>query len=228
LEKIRQENNVLFKQSSSLKDQNDLLESKYQDLLAERKYVNDKGFYAINSLQKELQQKDLEIETLQSHMKEKEGVLRVYSITQEHTVRSHDVTALEIEKLKRENSELKEKIDSLENQLEDFYMNRRSESALLLEVEHLKQDNLRLLNLLKSTEDYKDFAYLAEDCSGGVMFVKGRDEVRIPTANSSRRAASVSGTSAKASKYGRKENVESSSKNEDNWIQIEVPSSTYI
>ena len=45
---------------------------------------------------------------------------------------------MEVEKLIKEKEHFLEKIDSLERQLEDFYINRKSESALLLEVEHLK------------------------------------------------------------------------------------------
>jgi len=90
-------------------------------------------------------------------------------------VREKNIGLMEIEKLKREKEQMSEKIDYLEQQLEEFYINRKSESGLLLEIEHLKKDNVRLLGLLKSTDQYKDFAYLAEDTSGGVMFVKDKE-----------------------------------------------------
>lgn len=221
LEKIKKENDELIRKTHKAQDQNLILENKYQDLLRERQYVNDKGYYAINSLQKELQMKEFEIENLQDQIKEREGSIRVMSIAHDHNSKGIEITSLEIENLKKENTELKEKIEGLESKLDDFYVNRRSESALLLEIEHLKQDNLRLLNLLKATEDYKDFAYLAEDNTGGVMFVKAKDEVKIPT-SSSRRSASSSGLHTKPNKYGRKENVETSAKNDENWVQVEV------
>ena len=52
-----------------------------------------------------------------------------------------------------------------------MYVNRKSEAGLLLEVEHLKDDNIRMLTMLKSTEEYRDFAHLAEDSSGGIRYI---------------------------------------------------------
>ncbi len=78
----------------------------------------------------------------------------------------------ELEFLRKEKSNAEERIRELENKLDEMYLTRKSETALLLEVNHLKDDNIRLLNMLKTTEEFKDFAYLAEDCSGGVRYVK--------------------------------------------------------
>lgn len=66
---------------------------------------------------------------------------------------------------------LEQRNKELERKLDEMYVNRKSEAGLLLEIEHLKDDNVRLLSMLKSTEEYRDFAYLAEDSSGGIRYI---------------------------------------------------------
>lgn len=78
----------------------------------------------------------------------------------------------EIESLNKQKADADDKIRELEAKLDEMYLTRKSETGLQLEINHLKNDNIRLLNMLKTTEEFKDFAYLAEDCSGGVRYVK--------------------------------------------------------
>ncbi len=78
-----------------------------------------------------------------------------------------------VQKLNNEKESLEDKIKELEEKIDGMYITKKSETALQLEIDHLKDDNLRLLNMLKTTEEFKDFAYLAEDCTGGVRYVKG-------------------------------------------------------
>ena len=77
-----------------------------------------------------------------------------------------------IDDMEREKIHSEERIRDLERKLDELYLTRKSETALQLEIKHLKDDNIRLLNMLKTTEEFKDFAYLAEDCVGGVRYVK--------------------------------------------------------
>lgn len=51
----------------------------------------------------------------------------------------------ELERLRKENHDLKMRNDNL-------HVERTSEATAYLEVEHLKKDNQRLLNLLKNTQ----------------------------------------------------------------------------
>ena len=180
---MKEENKKLINLIKQQKEELDGFKQLNQQLNLNRKYDNERNQTTISSLQKELLQKEVKIEELQSLIKTKDDGLKFFSINQDYNVKSNCIINMEVEKLIKEKEHFLEKIDSLERQLEDFYINRKSESALLLEVEHLKEDNLRLLNLLKTTEDFKDFAYLAEDCSGGVMFVKGREERKAEFSN---------------------------------------------
>lgn len=77
-----------------------------------------------------------------------------------------------IDDLQREKYHSEERIRDLEAKLDELYLIRKSETAMQLEIKHLKDDNIRLLNMLKTTEEFKDFAYLAEDCGGGIRYVK--------------------------------------------------------
>lgn len=56
--------------------------------------------------------------------------------------------------------------------MDEFYLQRKSESSLLLQIEHLKDDNVRLLNMLRSTDQFKDFMYLTDDGIGGIRYIK--------------------------------------------------------
>lgn len=222
LNKIKEENNKLNILSNTQKEEIDNLNRKYNDLIHEKRAINEKSMHTINTLQKEINTREDKIESLQSLIKNKDEAVRYYSVNQDFNQRSHDVTIFELEKIKLEKEELKEKIDSLERQLEDYYVNRKSESGLLLELEHLKEDNLRLLNLLKSTEEYKNFNYLAEDCSGGIMFVKGKEENKVEADKPRKRACSFSGKVQGVKQCKKKEYLETTTSNDENWVQVEV------
>jgi hypothetical protein len=222
LNQVKEENKKLFSLSKAQKEEIDKLNRINNDMIIDKRNTNEKTSYTIHSLQKELQNREDKIESLSSIVKNKDDTVKFYSVSNDFNQKNQEISLIELDKLKREREELQEKIDSLEKQLEDFYINRKSESALLLEVEHLKEDNLRLLNLLKNTEDYKDFAYLAEDCSGGVMFVKGKEESKLECNNSKKRSCSFSGKLQGVKQCKKKEYLETTTSNDENWVQVEV------
>ena len=190
-----------------------------------KKTGNEKNLNKIETIQRELTQKEDQIISLISQIKSKDETVKYYSINKDHNVRSQGIINTEIDKLKIEKIEFLDKISNLERQLEDFYINRKSESGLLLEIEHLKDDNLRLLGLLKHTEDYKDFAYLGEDNSGGVMFIKGNEEKQGRTANrpqTSKMQRSSSSSIANGVKQHKSKDFETSTQNDENWVPVEV------
>jgi hypothetical protein len=82
----------------------------------------------------------------------------------------------EINDLKDKNDELRNKLKDKQIEIEDYFLNRKSEAAMQLEIDHLKNDNIRLLELLKTTPEYQDFAYLLED-STGVRYVKSNNKL---------------------------------------------------
>ena len=146
---MKEENKKLINLIKQQKEELDGFKQLNQQLNLNRKYDNERNQTTISSLQKELLQKEVKIEELQSLIKTKDDGLKFFSINQDYNVKSNRIINMEVEKLIKEKEHFLEEIDSLERQFEDFYINRKSESALLLEVEHLKDDNLRPLNLLK-------------------------------------------------------------------------------
>lgn len=222
LNQTKEENRKLLDLTKTQKDEIDNLNGKYNNVIIDKRNTNDKNFYTIYSLQKEIQHREDKIESLNSLVKNKEDTVKFYSVNNDFNQRNQEMTLIEIDRLNREKEELLDKVESLEKQLEEYYINRKSESTLMLELEHLKEDNLRLLNLLKNTEDYKDFAYLAEDCSGGVMFVKGKEESKIEGQNTKKRSCSFSGKLQGVKQCKRKEFLETTTSNDENWVQVEV------
>lgn len=109
---------------------------------------------------------------VQSHLDERNNALKITAVNNDYTQNENLTLRTTIDTLKREKGEQKIRIKELEDKLDEIYTTRKSESALLLELTHLRNDNIRLLNMLKTTEEFKDFAYLAEDCSGGIRYVK--------------------------------------------------------
>lgn len=86
-------------------------------------------------------------------MKAKDETIKFYSVNNDQALRNNNIFKTEVETGKKDRDELENKIQTLERQLDDMYISRKSESAMLLEIEHLKDDNIRLLQMLKTTEE---------------------------------------------------------------------------
>lgn len=123
-------------------------------------------------MNRNLDEKIRAISSLSNEIEAKNMNLNKASVINDFTQMDNAHLRNEIERLRKEKTDFTDRIQDLEAKLDEMYLIRKSETALLLEINHLKDDNLRLLNMLKTTEEYKDFAYLADDCSGGVRYVK--------------------------------------------------------
>lgn len=136
------------------------------------KIINEKCKTKFEILNKELEDKDNQLEKMLSQIKAKDETIKYYSVNNEQVIRNQNQYKEDYDQIQNINKELEAKVRNLESTLDEFYVNRKSEAALLLEIEHLKDDNIRLLQMLKSTEEFKDFAYLAENVTGGIRFIK--------------------------------------------------------
>jgi len=145
--------------------------TKLSELSNTNKSLNEKCKTKFEILNKELEEKEQQIEKILAQIKAKDETIKYYSVNNEQTIRSQNLYKEELEKMKRLYDEGEDKIRDLERTIDNLYINRKSEAGLLLEIEHLKDDNVRLLEMLKSTEEYKDFAYLAETVTGGIQFI---------------------------------------------------------
>lgn len=184
------------------------LNNRINDLSNKEKTINDKCKGKFEVLHKELETKEEQLEKLFSQLRAKDETVKFFSVNQDQNIKSQGLLHEELDKFKKDKYDLNSKVSVLQKQLDEFYINRKSEAGLLLEIEHLKDDNKRLLSLLKNTEEYKDFAYLAEDSSGGLTFVNSENKVRV-----------ITGKTKKKNEKTAKNNDVS---NEDNWVPHEV------
>ena len=100
-----------------------------------------------------MDERDTNVDKLLSQINAKDETIKFYSVNNDFAVKNNNVFKSEIDTASIEKQELEHKISTLEKQLDEMYVNRKSESAMLLEIEHLKDDNIRLLQMLKTTEE---------------------------------------------------------------------------
>ena len=62
-------------------------------------------------------------------------------------------------------------MDSIEQSLDEFFLEKNSKGTQILEIEYLKSDIERLLTLLRSTKEYKEFSSFAQD-SQNIRYLK--------------------------------------------------------
>jgi hypothetical protein len=176
-DKLRNQMARQASQNQRMNEEINLLNSRINDLLSGNKNLNEKCRTKFDVLNRELEERDTQMEKILSQLKAKDETIKYYSVNNEQTIRSQNIYKEELDNSKGMNKNLEEKIRSLERTIDELYVTRKSESTLLLEIEHLKDDNVRLLQMLKTTDEYKDFAYLAENVSGGIKFIKTTEEM---------------------------------------------------
>ncbi len=136
--------------------------------------VGDNSKFRVANYQRELWLKDSEISGLKQSVEEKNGTLATVKVVgDQYRVRSEIAQQLADDK-DATIADLKTKVESLQNELDDLYIRRKAEGTAILEVEHLQADNRRLVGTLKGTKEYKEFAEFFED-SGGAMRLATRD-----------------------------------------------------
>jgi chromosome segregation ATPase len=206
--------NQIARQACEIKSQTEeinRLNGKVAELTGSNKNLNEKCRTKFEILNKELEEKDSQLDKFFSQIKAKDETIKFYSVNNEQVVRHQSVYKDEIDKAKAEKDELQKKIRELERNIDELYVNRKSEAAMAVEIEHLKDDNVRLLQLLKTTNEYKDFAYLSEDVSGGIRFVRSFENKQRNRPKS---------TSMRVSEKARYEKINPS--NDNNWVPMDV------
>jgi chromosome segregation ATPase len=174
-------------QNKTQEDELNRVNSKIHELLNSNKNLNDKCRTKFEVLNKELEDKDNQLIKAISQTKAKDETIKYYSVNNEQIIRYQSDYKEELESVQREKVEKENRIRTLERQIDELYINRKSEAAMSLEIDHLKEDNIRLLQLLKTTSEFKDFAYLAEDVSGGIRYVRSTIDQNIKRPKSSMR-----------------------------------------
>lgn len=161
-------NNDRFDQAKDIVSLNE----KLLELNKKSKFQNEQTKQRFDVLTNDIKEKDLVVGNLKSKVEAKNLALQTAIVNKDYTSFDNKKLYEDNIKVKENNNKLQERINELESKLDEIYLTRKSESALLLEINHLKNDNIRLLNMLKTTDEFKDFAYLAEDCTGGIRYIK--------------------------------------------------------
>ena len=163
-EKMTKEKEDATKNSNDASAQLEIMKNQHESVI-----TNYKTKFQI--LSRDIQDKEEQIDKLLSQIKEKDNKIKYMTVNNAINMRYSDSFQTEVDKYKLINKSQKERIDELEKEINDLYINKKSEGNLIMENQHLKDDNLRLLEMLKTTNEYKDFAYLNETIPGGIRFV---------------------------------------------------------
>ena len=174
IEKENFEQKVDFLNNDRLDQTKDIvsLNEKLLELNKKSKFQNEQTKQRFDVLTNEIKEKDFVVDGLKNKIESKNMALQTAIVNKDYTSFDNKKLYEDNIRVKENNNKLQDRINELELKLDDFYLSRKSESALLLEINHLKDDNIRLLNMLKTTDEFKDFAYLAEDCTGGIRYIK--------------------------------------------------------
>ena len=192
LKNSEEENDILKDQIIKQNNNNKQLNSdneKYQkeiiELKTSNKELNEKAKDKIESINKELEDKQKQLDNLTQKLKAKDETIKYFTVNNESSQKNTNTIREELEYEKKINQKHQDKISELEKKIDQMYLQRQSEGTLLLEIQHLKDDNMRLLQMLKTTEEFKNFAYLNETIPGGVKLIKDNEEQKKITSAAS-------------------------------------------
>ena len=242
LKDMEEENGRLKDEISSRNEQNNALETKnkkfeteIKNLKSTNKNLVDQNKFKIETMNKELEEREKNLHDLNRKIKAKDESIKFYSVNNKLTQQYSNNYKEDLDKQIKTNKKLHQEITSLKKQIENLYIQKQNEGSLLLEIEHLKDDNVRLLQMLKSTEQFKDFSYLGQTGSGGIRYIRPKDETltspsstkskskfnRQDAAAEFRKNPSRAKSSQNYAKY--KENQEyEKTKNKVNWVPNEA------
>lgn len=220
LKNTEDENETLKEQITKQNNSNRQLNSdkeKYERQIAElktsNKALNDKARDKFESINKELEDKQKQLENLTQKLKSKDETIKNFTVNKEASQKNANEIKEELTNEKKLNQKQAEKISDLERKIDQLYLQKQSEGTMMLEIEHLKDDNQRLLQMLKSTDEFKDFAYLSETIPGGVRFIRD-------TGN--KRKAISAATNTKLKEKGYVPKSQEILKDNQNWVPSEA------
>ena len=114
----------------------------------------------LETLNKELNEKENIIKSYNQQLKTKDETIKYYTINNNLSNKYSNNNKKELEEQKSINKNLEQKIRELNKQIDTLYLNKQSEGSLLLEIENLKDDNIRLIQMLKSMKQAEDLESL--------------------------------------------------------------------
>ena len=183
-QKLSTENNYLKSEVESREKKNKELINKNlsssQKIESINKYYKDlKSSYdnKFELMLRELRQKSEDITELVDKMKVKDDKILDMKVSNDLTNKEIERQLTELSMLRLTNKTQEDQINSLKNEINKLYLDKKCEGNLLLENKHLKDDNVKLIELLGLTEEFSDFAYLNQSLPGGIRYI---NEVNLP------------------------------------------------
>ena len=160
-EKLEKENNINQELSDKFLKGEEIIQE-LKDL--NQKIVNNNKI-KFETLNKEINEKEKIINSINQQIKAKDETIKYYTINNNLSQKYTNNFKEELEKEKKINKNLEQKIEQLNKQIDNLYVQNQSEGSLLLEIEHLKDDNIRLIQILKSMKQAEDLEILSTDTS---------------------------------------------------------------
>ena len=181
---LREELKLNEKKNNELLSKNDFSTKKIENINKTFNDVRNSYQSKFDILLKEIQLKSNEINELQEKLRKREETIQELRVNTDLTNKQIQKSNNELDLIQLTNKSQKDKIDSLEKELNNLYISKKSEGNLLLENKHLKDDNVKLLELLSVTKEFGEFASLQLTLPGGIRYVTEMDLPIGPRARS--------------------------------------------
>ena len=141
---------------------NELMIDELKDL--NKKLINTNKI-KLDTLNNELNEKETVINDISKKIKEKDEIIKYYTVNNSLSQKYINNFKTELNNEKIKNKNLEQKIEQLNSQIDNLYIQNQSEGSLLLKIEQLKDDNIRLIQMLKSMKQAENIESLYGDNS---------------------------------------------------------------
>ncbi|KAL4471197.1 hypothetical protein ABPG72_007564 [Tetrahymena utriculariae] len=148
------------------------LNNRYHELASGHNQFLENARSHTFTVQRELEHKDNEIKRLKNLLDERNDKLKVVTVTQEKNFDRCLILDKEIQNLQDENQKLRRELQQKSHELDMSKLSHKAEGTFMVEVEHLRGDVQRLLDMLRNTEEYKEFADIADDSTHSIRYLK--------------------------------------------------------
>ena len=183
---LKEELKLNEKINTELLSKNDFSSRKIENINKTLNDIRNSYQNKCDILLKEIKLKTNEINELKEKLKKREESILQLRMNFDLSNKQIEKSNNNIDLIQLTNKSQKEKIDFLEKELNNLYINKKSEGNLLIENKHLKEDNVKLLELLSITKEFGEFANLQLTLPGGIRYVT---EMELPIGPRARKEA---------------------------------------
>ena len=206
----KREIEILKSQTINQTNNNKILDQKIienETMIKELKNMNEKIVknekIKYESINKDLIEKEKKIKTLEQKIKAKDESIKYFTINENLEKKYQLNYKNELDQEKEKNKKLENKINNLNKQIDNLYLQNKSEGSLMLEIEKLKDDNIKLIQMLKAMKHAEDLETLSTNSSTVIKNIKTYEKNKKNKNNNNILLNQVFGYSVKLKqKYG--------------------------